>query len=73
MSFFGNVAINRVNLHYAMQQFAQTAGGIFFLVYMLKAGVPVAPWSPRPPSWPNASSCVRSSSRWPGASACAAR
>jgi hypothetical protein len=42
MSFFRNVAINRVNLHYGIQQFAQTAGGIFFLVYMLKAGVPVA-------------------------------
>jgi DHA1 family inner membrane transport protein len=42
MSFFGNVAINRVNLHYGIQQFAQTAGGIFFLVYMIKAGVPVA-------------------------------
>ena len=41
MSFFRNVAINRVNLHYGIQQFAQTAGGIFFLVYMLKAGVPV--------------------------------
>ena len=42
MSFFGNGAINRVNLHYGVQQFAQTAGGIFFLVYMIKAGVPVA-------------------------------
>ena len=42
MSFFGNVAINRVNLHYAVQTFAQAAGGIFFLVYMLQSGVPAA-------------------------------
>lgn len=42
MSFFRNGAINRVNLHYAIQQAAQGAGGIFFLVYLLEAGVPVA-------------------------------
>ena len=42
MSLFRNVAINRVNLHYAIQQFAQGAGGLFFLVFMLKAGVPAA-------------------------------
>jgi hypothetical protein len=41
MSFFGNRAINRVNLHYGLQQFAQGAGGVFFLVFLLKAGVPV--------------------------------
>ena len=40
MNLFRNVAINRVNLHYAIQQFAQGAGGLFFLVFMLKAGVP---------------------------------
>ncbi|WP_293676281.1 MFS transporter [uncultured Phenylobacterium sp.] len=42
MSFFRNVAINRVNLHYAVQTFAEAAGGIFFLAYMLQAGVSAA-------------------------------
>ena len=42
MSFFRNGAINRVNLHYGVQQFAQGAGGIFLLVFMLRAGVPAA-------------------------------
>jgi len=41
MSFFGNRAINRVNLHYGLQQFAQGMGGVFFLVFLLRAGVSV--------------------------------
>lgn len=41
MSFLKNDAINRVNVHYALQAFAQGAGGIFFLVFLLKAGVSV--------------------------------
>jgi hypothetical protein len=40
MGFFGNDAINRVNLHYGLQQLAQGAGGVFLLVYLLRAGVP---------------------------------
>jgi len=40
MSFFGNDAINRVNLHSAIQALAQGAGGVFVLVFLLKAGVP---------------------------------
>lgn len=39
MSFFRNDAINRVNIHYTLQAFAQGAGGLFVLVYLLKAGV----------------------------------
>ena len=42
MSYFSNVAINRFNLHYAVQTLAQAAGGIFLLVFMLRAGVPAA-------------------------------
>jgi MFS family permease len=42
MAFFGNSAVNRVNLHSGVQALAQSAGGIFFLVFMLKAGVPFA-------------------------------
>ncbi len=41
MSYFSNDAINRVNLHAAIQALAQGAGGVFFLVFLLKAGVSV--------------------------------
>ncbi len=34
-------AIRRATLHYAIQSFASAAGGIFMLVFLLKAGVPV--------------------------------
>lgn len=40
MSFLGNNAINRVNLHTTIQALAQGAGGVFVFVYLLKAGVP---------------------------------
>lgn len=40
MSFFGNAAINRLNLHFAIQALAEGSGGLFVLVFMLKAGVP---------------------------------
>lgn len=39
MSFFGNDAINRVNLHSGVQALAQGAGGVFVLVFLLRAGV----------------------------------
>jgi MFS transporter, DHA1 family, inner membrane transport protein len=41
MAFLRNDAVNRVNLHSGIQALAQGAGGIFFLVYMLEAGVSV--------------------------------
>ena len=41
MSFFGNDAINRVNLHTTVVALAQGAGGVFVFVYLLKAGVPI--------------------------------
>lgn len=40
MSFFSNEAVNRLNLHTSIQAFAENAGGIFVLVFMLRAGVP---------------------------------
>ena len=43
MSFLGNDAINRVNLHTTVQALAQGAGGVFVFVYLLKAGV-ATPW-----------------------------
>ena len=43
MSFLGNDAINRVNLHTTITALAQGAGGVFVFVYLLKAGV-AAPW-----------------------------
>ena len=42
MAFFRNDAVNRVNLHSGVQALGEGAGGIFFLVYMLEAGVSVA-------------------------------
>jgi hypothetical protein len=39
MAFFGNGAINRVNLHTGILALAQGAGGIFFFVFLLRAGV----------------------------------
>jgi len=41
MAFLRNDAVNRVNLHYGIQALSQSAGAIFFLVFMLRAGVSV--------------------------------
>ena len=41
MAFLGNDAVNRVNLHSGIQALAQAGGGIFFLVYLLRAGVSI--------------------------------
>ena len=42
MAFFGNDAVNRVNIHYGVHALAANAGGVFVLAYLLHAGVPVA-------------------------------
>jgi hypothetical protein len=41
MAFLRNDAINRVNLHSGIHALAHGAGGIFFLVYLLRSGVPI--------------------------------
>ncbi len=41
MAFFGNDAVNRVNIHYAIQALAQGAGGTLVFAVLLRAGVPV--------------------------------
>lgn len=41
MAFLRNDAINRVNLHTGIQALAQGAGGIFFLVFLLRAGISI--------------------------------
>jgi len=41
MAFFGNDAVNRVNLHYGVQALAAGAGGVFFFAYLLHAGISV--------------------------------
>src|SRR5262245_42572171 len=41
MAFLRNGAINRVNLHSGIQALAQGAGGVFFMVFLLHAGVSV--------------------------------
>jgi MFS transporter, DHA1 family, inner membrane transport protein len=38
MQFFANQTVNRVYLHAAIQAIAETGGGVFFLVLLLKAG-----------------------------------
>jgi MFS transporter, DHA1 family, inner membrane transport protein len=40
LSFLANDAINRVNLHVAVQALAQGAGGVFVFVFLLRSGVP---------------------------------
>jgi DHA1 family inner membrane transport protein len=39
MAFLGNDAVNRVNLHYGAQSLAAAAGGVFYLAYLLHAGI----------------------------------
>jgi MFS family permease len=41
MAFLRNDAINRVNLHYGVQALAQGAGGVFYLVFLLRAGLSI--------------------------------
>jgi hypothetical protein len=41
MAFLRNDAINRVNLHSGVQALALAAGSIFFLVYLVRAGVSI--------------------------------
>ena len=41
MAFMRNDAVNRVNLHSGIQALAQSGGGIFFVVYLVQAGVPI--------------------------------
>ena len=42
MAFFQIRTVNLLNLHYAIHAVALSGGAAFFLVYLLKAGVPVA-------------------------------
>jgi hypothetical protein len=41
MAFLRNDAINRVNVHSGIQALAQGAGGVFFFVFLLRAGVSI--------------------------------
>src|SRR5436190_8916889 len=40
VAFLRNKTVNLLNLHYGIHSVALTGGGAFFLVYLLKAGVP---------------------------------
>lgn len=42
MAYFANDAVNRVNLHSAIQAFAQAGGGVFVLVFLLRGGLSVS-------------------------------
>jgi MFS transporter, DHA1 family, inner membrane transport protein len=39
MAFFGNNAVNYLNLHYGIHAIALSGGGAFFMVYLLESGV----------------------------------
>ncbi|HEV2363269.1 MAG TPA: MFS transporter [Caulobacteraceae bacterium] len=39
MAFFANEAVNRVNIHSAIQAAALGAGGVFFVVFLLRSGL----------------------------------
>ena len=41
MAFFGNDAVNRVNIHYAIQALAQGSGGTLVFAFLLHAGVSI--------------------------------
>jgi MFS family permease len=41
MAFFGNDAVNRVNIHHAITSLAQGAGGTLVFAYLLHAGVSI--------------------------------
>src|SRR6185436_20582484 len=39
MAYLRNSTINRLNLHYGIHSFALDGGGVFFRVFLLKAGL----------------------------------
>jgi DHA1 family inner membrane transport protein len=41
MAYFRNTTVNLLNLHYGIHSVALTGGGALYIVYLLKAGVPV--------------------------------
>src|SRR5690349_13491836 len=40
MAYFRNNTVNLLNLHYGIHSLALSGGGTFFLVFLLKSGVP---------------------------------
>ena len=41
MAYLQNRTINRLNLHYGISSLAMSGGGVFYAVFLLRAGVPV--------------------------------
>jgi MFS transporter len=41
MAYLKNTAVNLLNLHYGLKALAMEGAGVFFLVFLLKAGVPL--------------------------------
>jgi MFS family permease len=41
MSFLGNNAVNRVNLHYGVTSLAKAGGGVFLLVFLVRQGISI--------------------------------
>jgi hypothetical protein len=42
MAYFRNSTINLLNLHYGIHSLALSGGGAFFVVFLLKSGVPAS-------------------------------
>lgn len=60
MAYLKNSAVNFLNLHYGLHALVMNGAGVFWVVYLLKAGVPIPGCSRR---WrcflPGVSSSVR--------------
>jgi DHA1 family inner membrane transport protein len=41
MSYLRNRTVNLLNLHYGIHAFAMNGGGVFFAVFLLRAGIPI--------------------------------
>src|SRR5436305_11248267 len=41
MAYLKNTAVNLLNVHYAIHAIAMNAAGVFFAVFLLRAGVPL--------------------------------
>ena len=41
MAYLGNDAVNRVNLHSGVQALAQSGGGVFFVVFLVRVGLSI--------------------------------
>ena len=41
MAFLGNDAVNRVNLHYGVKALAESGGGVFYVIFLIRVGLSI--------------------------------